>query len=732
MERSGSSVLLKLKNMRQTAIQNNILKYQVDNDGIARITIHMTEQPTNLFSLEFVEAYVEAAKQALQDQQVKGVIVTSAHRDFMAGADLKFIGNPPEDRKELFDGLLQMHREMREIEKGGKPFVAAINGNALGGGYELALTCHHRIALNNPKIKIGLPETQLGLFPGGGGTQRLPYLIGIQNALTIILQGQQLRPQKALSQGLVDALVEDEEELLASAKKWILEKGNSTQPWDNRKHKIPGGALMSPGGAQTMIAAIGNVRKKTHGNYPGVTYALSAVHDGMQLPIDRGLEVEARYFIKAFYSPEAQNLIRTGFFAINEAKKGKAKPEGYPTFVIKKLGILGAGMMGAGIAYVSARAGMNVVLKDISTENAEHGKGYSEKLLQKRVSRGRMTGEAKQEVLDRIHPTETASDLEGCDLIIEAVFENPELKAKVTQEAEAFLAEDKIFASNTSTLPITRLAKASKRPANFIGIHFFSPVDKMPLVEIIVGKETDDRTIAAAVDYVTAINKIPIVVNDSQGFFTSRVFGTFTGEGALMLQEGVPAPMIENVAKRVGMPVGPLAVTDEVSLTLAVHVMENMPDMPEHTQRMYDLYQKMIGMGREGKKAKKGFYEYPENDKKYLWPELNKLFGSDVDTLDGDTVGKRLLHIMALESYRCLEEGVLRNTTDGDIGSLAGFGFPPYTGGVFSYIDYVGPLTFIAECDAFAERFGERFRVPDSLRQKAEQGELFYAKKSIT
>lgn len=716
--------------MEQTAVKNNILQYRVDADGIAYITIHMVDQPTNLFSLEFVEAYVEAARQALQDDQVKGVVVTSSHRDFMAGADLKFIGNPPEDRRALFDGLLRMHRDMREIEKGGKPFVAAINGNALGGGYELALTCHHRIALNHPSIKIGLPEVNLGLFPGGGGTQRLPYLVGIQNALTVILQGQQLRPPKALSQGLVDALSDTEEDLRAAAKKWILEKGNTTQPWDNRQHKIPGGALMSPGGAQTMIAAIGNVRKKTHGNYPGATFALSAVHDGLQLPIDRGLEVEARYFIKAFYSPEAQNLIRTGFFAINEAKKGKAKPAGHPTFTVHKLGILGAGMMGAGIAYVSAKAGMNVILKDISTEKAEAGKSYSEKLLQKRVSRGRMSESDKADVLDRIHPTETAADLAGCDLIIEAVFENPQLKAQVTQEAEAFLAADKIFASNTSTLPITRLAGASQRPNNFIGIHFFSPVDKMPLVEIIVGEKTSDRTIAAAVDYVTAIHKIPIVVNDSQGFFTSRVFGTFTGEGALMLGEGVPAPMIENVAKRIGMPVGPLAVTDEVSLTLATHVMENMPQMPDHTQRIYNLYQKMISLGREGKKAGKGFYDYPENGKKFIWPALGQLFPANPDTLDSHTVGKRLLHIMALESYRCLEEGVLRNTTDGDIGSLTGFGFPPYTGGVFSYIDYVGPRTFVDECDDFAVRFGERFRVPDSLRQKAAQSELFYPKKA--
>lgn len=714
--------------MESTIIKNDLLNYTIDQDGIGLITIHMVNEPTNLFSIDFIQCYLETAQQAIENPDVKGVIVTSAHRDFMAGADLKFIGNPPEDKEGLFNNLLAAHKGFRMLEQAGKPFVAALNGTALGGGYELALTCHHRIALNNPKIKIGLPETQLGLLPGGGGTQRLTYLIGVPKATTYILQGKQFRPNKALEEGLVNQLVDKEEELLPAAKQWILENGNSVQPWDNKRYKIPQGGLMSKSGAETMIGGIGNLRKKTHGNYPGAKYAMACIHDGIVLPIDRGLEIEARYFIKAFYSKEAQNLIRTGFFAINEAKKGKLKPKGYDYYKINKVGILGAGMMGAGIAYVSAMAGMEVVLKDVSVENAEKGKSYSKRLLQKRVNKARMTTEAMQQTLDRIHPTADAADLEGCDLVIEAVFEDENLKAKVTKEAETVLAPNKVYASNTSTIPITLLAKASDRPQNFIGMHFFSPVDKMPLVELIVGKDTSEYAVAASIDYVTQIGKIPIVVNDSRGFFTSRVFGTYTNEGLLMLKEGVPAPVIENVAKRIGMPVGPLAVLDEVSLTLMLHVMDASGEIFDETaQSLYDTTKMLaVDMGREGKKAGKGFYEYPKGGKKHLWSGLKEHFPNDLDYLDSETVGKRILHIMALESYRCYEEGVLNTTTDGDVGSLTGFGFPPYTGGVFSYIDYVGVATFVQECDDFAQRFGKRFDIPYSLRQMATDGKTFY------
>ncbi len=718
------------------SFKNKILSYEVDADGVGLITINMEDHPANLFSPDFMETFFDITAQAVADANVKGVVVTSSRRMFMAGADLKMLEKPIEDADAFYQNALKMHRNMRDIETGGKPFVAAINGHALGGGLEVCLACHHRIAVDDKKIKIGFPEIKVGLFPGGGGTIKAPYLMGIQPAMMAILQGTSFTPAKAKSAGLVHDLVTSQEELVPAAKKWILETPNAVQPWDDRKHKIPGGGLFTPNGVQTMVGGIGNVRKLTHGNYPSAGAILSVIHDSIQVKFDRATEIEARYFTKMVMSKEAKNMIRTGFFAIQDASKGKAKPAGYDKYEIKKVGILGAGMMGAGIAYVSAMSGMDVVLKDVTMEGAEKGKSYSTALLKKRVSRGKMTQEKADVTLARIHATDDPNAVKGCDMVIEAVFENPELKAKVTAQTEAVLEADKVYASNTSTIPITLLAKASERPENFIGIHFFSPVDKMPLVEIIVGEKTNDRAIAAAIDYVVSIRKTPIVVNDSRGFFTSRTFGTYCSEGIFMLEEGVPAAMIENVAKTKGMPVGPLAVTDEVSLTLGKLVYESDPTPDKHPAltRSYNISKMLIDdHGRHGKKNGKGFYDYPEKGKKRLWPELKNLFKSDVDTLDKETVGKRLLHRMALETFRCLDEGVLTSSKDGDIGSIMGFGFPIYTGGALSYIDYVGIDTFISECDDFTKRFGDRFSVPDSLRSYAKEGKSIheYGKKAL-
>ena len=512
-------------------IQDTLLSFSVDADGVGTLTINQTENSANLFSEEFIARYIEVAQQAIADENVKGVIVTSGKPIFMAGADLNALLEDITDKKAFTDNLMQLHRSLREIETGGKPFVAAINGTALGGGLELCLACHHRIAINSTKIKLGFPEIKVGLFPGAGGTVKAPYLLGIQTALMYLLQGIEARPPKALKDGLIDAVAENEEEMLAAAKKFILETPNPVQPWDNKKHRIPGGALWTPNGVQTMVGASGNVGKLTHGNYPSAQKIIKVIHDGIQIPVDRALEIEARNFTHAVCTKEAKNMIRTGFFAIQDAAKGKARPKDEPKYEINKLGILGAGMMGAGIAYVSAKAGMDVVLKDVTVEGAEKGKAYSSMLLDKAIAKKRSTPEKKETLLAKITPTDDPNAVEGSDLIIEAVFENVELKDRVTKETEAVLGEDKVYGSNTSTIPISLLAKSSARPENFIGIHFFSPVDKMPLVEIIVGEKTEDKAIAAAVDYTVAIKKVPIVVNDSRGFFTSRCFGTFVSEG---------------------------------------------------------------------------------------------------------------------------------------------------------------------------------------------------------
>ena len=715
---------------RHAPLQNEILSYTAGSDGIGIIIIDMVKHPANLFSQDFFVAYFEAAKAAIADPAVKGVVVTSGQRMFMAGGDLRLLAQPIPDPEAFFKDMMEMHQQFRAIETAGKPFVAALNGTTLGGGMELALTCHHRICVDDPEIKLGFPESKVGLLPGGGGTAKAPYLMGIQAGLTYLLQGTEARPQQALKYGLIGALVDTQEALIPAAKKWIAEHPHPAQPWDDKKYRIPGGGLMTPNGAQTLIGAIGNVRKLTHGNYPAAQFILSVVHDGLQVSIDRALEIEARFFTKILSTKEAQNMIRTGFFAIQEARKGKAKPPGHPFYKVRKLGILGAGMMGAGIAFVSARNGMEVVLKDVSAESAEKGKDYSRDLLKTRVSKGYMAQAEADKVLNSILATSDPAAVAGADMVIEAVFGNPEPQGRGTAETEAVLGEDKIYGSNTSTLPITSLAKASKRTENFIGVHFFSPVDKMPLVEIIVGKETSDRSIAAAIDYVTQIKKVPIVVNDSRGFITSRCFGAFSSEGIFLLEEGVPAAMIENIARTKGMPVGPLAVTDEVSLTLGLHVIESDPRLRDNAdlQRLYGIQKMLVEKyGREGKKSGKGFYEYPADGKKYLWPELAKLFPANPDTLDAETIGKRILHRQALESYRCLDEGVLRSATDGDIGSVLGWGFPIYTGGAISYIDYVGAKQFVAECDDFAARFGARFAVPDRLRELAEAGKAVFS-----
>ncbi|MGX7688819.1 3-hydroxyacyl-CoA dehydrogenase NAD-binding domain-containing protein [Flectobacillus roseus] len=712
-------------------------------NNIAVLGINIANQPMNVLNNESIPALSEALEKVYTNPDVKGIILTSERPEFIAGADLKMIlqnnGRAPE---ELFKLSMSLNTIFRKMETNGKPIVAAMNGTALGGGYEVCLACHHRVALNNPKSIIGLPEVTIGLLPGGGGTQRLPRMIGMEAAAPLLLEGKRVSPKDALALGMVDQLADSPEEMFQKAVEWIEAHPIAVQPWDEvdkktgkikarENFKVPGGNVLTPKGVQLMMGGTAMTLAKTQGNYPAPIEIMSCVYEGLLVNIDRGIVIEARHFVKVANSSVAKNLIRTTFFGLNEVNKGAGRPKNVPATQINSIGILGAGMMGAGIAYVSAQAGLKVVLKDTSLENAEKGKDYSRKLLQKGIERGKMTAEKAEQILALIQTTDIYESLQGVDLIIEAVFENPSLKANVTQEAEKFLREDGVFASNTSTLPITELAKATQKQENFIGIHFFSPVDKMQLVEIIVGKQTSDYALAMAMDYVKKIRKTPIVVNDSRGFYTSRVFSTYTAEGLELLRDGVNPVVIENVAKQIGFPVGPLAVSDEVALDLAYKISHESVQAgvlsPDDTA--YQISKQFTEMGRLGKKAKAGFYEYPDpstGKKKYLWEGLSQLFPLNSVQPSAEDIKQRLFYRQVLETVKCFEEGVLRTPLDADLGSIFAWGFPAYLGGTLSFVDTVGIVDFVKECDRLADTYGERFRPTSQLREMAEANKGFY------
>lgn len=699
--------------------EHNFFKSEILPQGIVLIKVDMEDYPTNLFTFEFQKVYLQAVHTFLRRDDIKGLILTSSRKDFMAGADvgeLLRIQNTPDL---ILQHLRDLHQRVLANEALQKPMVSIISGHALGGGFELALTTHHRIATAG-RYKIGLPEASLGLFPGAGGTTKLSKMLGIEKAASILLKGATFDPNGALEAGLVDALSSTPETALEEAQQWILAHPNVVQPWSTSA-RVKG--LRTTTGQFAMAASIAQLRKTTHGNLPGLNHCLAAIHDGIDLPIDRALEVEARYFIKTLLSKEAKSMIRTNFFGINHAKKGKNRTNGMINPPVRKLGILGAGMMGAGIAYVAAKAGIEVVLKDVSITQAEQGKAYSEKIVNGLLAKGKTTLEHAELLLERIKPTDSYVYLTECDLIIEAVFEDPKLKGVVSHEAEVFLHEKGFFASNTSSLPITALAQASIHPERFIGIHFFSPVDRMPLIEIIKGKKTNQETLVRAIDFAIQLGKVPIVVNDSPGFFTSRIFGKYNLEAVNMLLEGIPPVMIENAAKQAGLAVGPLAVMDEISLDLLVEVLQHNEHKTPVEEQMVALLEWMIQMGRKGKKVGKGFYDYPEGQQKTMWQHR---YSSEVPTtISLADIQKRLMHIQALDSYRCLEEGVLNSTMDGDIGSILGLGFAPQTGGVFSYIDQIGLPAFIADCKRFRQ-YGEQWEVPNKLVKLAQQGFSFY------
>ena len=717
-------------------------KWDRDADGIVTIAWDVPGRTMNVLTGGVIAELMSVAETVAADATIKGLVITSAKSNsFCAGAALdEMEGNAsgagaakqsPEDAiKARFDGIMSFHHALRRLETCGKPVAAAINALALGGGLEVALACHYRVVADNPKIQLGLPEAKVGLLPGGGGTQRLPRLIGAANALPLILQGSSLDPQKAQSLGLVHKLV-PANDLVAAAKAWVKETKDATQPWDRKDFKIPGGGPHSPGGGQVFTMGNAMLRKQSYGNYPAQRYIMSCVYEGLQVPMDAALRIEARYFTKLLLDPASRNMIRSLFLSMQELGKGARRPKDEPETEVKKLGVLGAGVMGAGIAYVSAMAGMDVVLIDTTQDKADAGKDHCAKLQDKAIERGRSTPEKKTEVLSRIAAATDFAALAGCELVIEAVFEDRAIKADVTKKAEAAMGPRAVYGSNTSTLPITGLAEASVRPESFIGVHFFSPVDRMGLVEIIMGKKTNPRALAVAVDYVKKIRKTPIVVNDSRGFYTSRCVGTFTREGMSMLGEGIHPALIENACRMAGMPMGALELMDSVGIDTGLKIGRQtrkdlgIAEAPPAEEFMAWIVEKA---NRPGRKTGKGFYDYDEKGKRLrLWPDLFA-YGGGNWTMDADVdeLKTRILSIQALEAARCFEENVITDPRDADVGAILGWGYAPFTGGPISYIDTVGAAEFVRRCDALAQKYGERFKPNTLLRDMAAKGETFY------
>jgi 3-hydroxyacyl-CoA dehydrogenase/enoyl-CoA hydratase/3-hydroxybutyryl-CoA epimerase len=722
--------------------------YDQDVDGIVVLTLDDPTSSANTMNDLYIESMGAAVKRLrAEKERVTGVVVTSAKKTFFAGGNLaKMMQAGPGDAAEIFSEVEGIKAQLRTLETLGRPVVAAINGAALGGGLEIALACHHRIAVDSPKTEIGLPEVTLGLLPGGGGVTRVVRMLGLYSGLMdVLITGTRFKPQEALEKGLVDEVVTDPADLLAAAKGWVLEHRDdreaAAQPWDRPGYRMPGGTPASPKLAAFLPAFPASLRKQTKGaDYPAPRAILSAAVEGAQVDFETATRIESRYLTKLMVGQNSKNMIQAFFFDLQAINSGKLRPEGFETFRATRLGVLGAGMMGAGITYAAARSGIEVVLKDISVEAAEKGKAHCASLLEKQVSRGRLTPEKRDEVLARIHPTGDPADLAGCDSVIEAVFEDPALKARVFGEVQDVVNPDALLASNTSTLPITELAGGVNRPEDFIGMHFFSPVDKMPLVEIIKGEKTSAETIARAIDVVQQIRKTPIVVNDSRGFFTSRVYGTLLMEAAALLQEGVDPQTIERAATLAGFPAPPLAMHDEVSLTLSQKIRRaaeeaaerdgvGLPDMPglDVVNRMVDEFD------RRGKAAGAGFYDYPAGARKKLWPGLREHFTKpDVQVPLAD-IKERYLFRMALETVRCFDEGVIDSAAAANIGSIMGIGFPPLYGGAVQYMQgYEGPagrgLTgFVARARELAATYGERFEPPAYVVDLAAQGGRFPA-----
>ncbi|MDX0232731.1 3-hydroxyacyl-CoA dehydrogenase [Sinorhizobium meliloti] len=720
-------------------------KIETDADGIALVTWDMPDKSMNVFTEEVMKELDAIIDQTTADPAVKGVVITSGKSSFSGGADLSMIKSmftfqaeerkkdPDNAARKLFDLVGRMTGLFRKLETSGKPWVSAINGTCMGGAFEMSLACHGRVASNAKSVKIALPEVKVGIFPGAGGTQRVPRLTNTQDALQMMTTGSSLTPARAKAMGLVHEVV-DPDKLIEAAKAMIKNGLKPVQPWDEKGFKLPGGGIWTPASAQLWPAASGILRRETYGNYPGAIAILKCVYEGLQVPFDTALKIEQRYFTEILQTTEAFSMIRSLFVSMQELGKGARRPAGVPKTELKKVGVVGAGFMGASIAYVTAAGGIPVTLIDRDMEAAEKGKTHSEGLVKDAIGKGRLTKEEGEALLSRITPSADYGDLRDAGLVIEAVFEDRQVKKDVIEKVEAVIAEDAIFASNTSTLPITGLARNSKRPDRFIGIHFFSPVEKMMLTEVILGKETGDRALAAALDYVAAIRKTPIVVNDTRGFYVNRCVFRYIHEAYDMLIEGVPPAMIENAAKMAGMPVGPLSLNDEVAIDLSQKILKaavaDLGDKAVDLRHMA-LIDKMVDeLDRRGRKNGKGFYEYPAKPaRKYLWPGLKELYPQkDAGEIEVGVLKQRLLVTIALEAARTIEEGIVTDPREADVGSILGFGFAPYTGGTLSYIDGMGAKAFVELCEKLAADHGDHFRPTPLLKEMAKKGETFYGR----
>ncbi|MBN8960089.1 MAG: enoyl-CoA hydratase/isomerase family protein [Rhizobiales bacterium] len=723
-------------------------KVETDSDGIALVTWDIPGKSMNVLDTATIEELGQIVAQTTGDAAVKGVVITSGKEAFSAGADLSMLEGMNrtyaamlKDKGEeaanqmLFDESRKLSQTLRTIETCGKPWVAAINGLALGGAFELTLACHYRVAADNPKTRLGLPEVKVGLFPGGGGTQRLPRMMSAADALQLLLKGDQMTLAKAKATNIVGAIV-PAADLIKTAKEWIKAGGKPVQPWDVKGFKLPGGAVYSAAGMNVFPPANALYRSQTYDNYPAARAIMSCVYEGLLVNIDNGLRIESRYFAKILRSKEAAAMIRSLFLSMQELNKGARRPAGVPPTKVKKLAVIGAGFMGASIGYVSAKAGIEVVLIDRDQESADKGKAHAKSVIDGLVAKGRAKEADRDALMNRISATADYAAISDCDLVIEAVFEDRKVKAETFAKAQKYLRKDAIFASNTSTLPINSLAEEWPDQSRFIGIHFFSPVEKMMLVEVILGKNTGDVALATALDYVRQISKTPIVVNDSRGFFANRCVLRFTAEGLEMLMEGVPPAMIENTARMAGMPVGPLSLSDEVALDLVLKIMKaTEADLGANAvdQQQKKLMVAMVEKeGRFGRKNGKGFYDYPEKGKgqKSLWSGIAALQPKhlDPDMLDVEELKQRFLVAQAVEAARTVEDHVIVDPREADVGSILGFGFAPFTGGTLSYIDFMGTKNFVALCHKLEAKYGSRFTPPKLLEDMAAKGETFYSR----